>query len=134
MCRLDGILQEPRSRKLAYKELVSDKWRDELPTGIVLDATDGLLSLQNGQRLLDIFQTHSSTHMRWTYSGVMPARSIEQDRISFSTNYRRQASSSSFTVLFILLPMHLRLHHAYQKVILIRVEMVTSPSQSPKTS
>ena len=67
--------------------------------------------------------------MRWTYSGVMPARSIEQERISFSTNYRRRASSSSFTVLFILLPMHLRLHQVYLKVILIRVEMVTVPSQ-----
>ena len=49
MCRLDGILQEPRSRKLAYKELVSDKWRDELPTGIVLDATDGLHLLKDGR-------------------------------------------------------------------------------------
>ena len=37
-------------------------------------------------------------HMRWTYSGVMPARSIEQERISFSINYRRRATNSSFTV------------------------------------
>ena len=42
-------------------------------------------------------------HMRWTYSGVMPARSIEQERISFSINCRRRATNSSFTVLFIIL-------------------------------
>ena len=30
------------AESIAYKELVSDKWRDELPTAIVLDATDGL--------------------------------------------------------------------------------------------
>lgn len=73
-------------------------------------------------------------HMRWTYSGVMPARSIEQERISLSINCRRRATNSSFTVLFIILSMHLRLHLAYLKVILIRVEMVTVPSQLPRTS
>ena len=61
-------------------------------------------------------------HMRWTYSGVMPARSIEQERISFSINCRRRASNCSLTLLFIISSMLIRLHHAYQKVILIRVK------------
>lgn len=51
-------------------------------------------------------------HMRWTYSGVMPARSIEQERISFSINSRRRATNSSFTLFFIILSMLLRPNHA----------------------
>lgn len=34
-------------------------------------------------------------HTRWTYSGVIPARSIEQERISFSNNYCRQLATHS---------------------------------------
>ena len=30
------------AESIAYKELVSDKWRDELSTAVVLNATDGL--------------------------------------------------------------------------------------------
>ena len=51
-------------------------------------------------------------HMRWAYSGVMPARSIEQERISFSINSRRRATNSSFTLFFIILSMLLRPNHA----------------------
>lgn len=37
------------AESIAYKELLSDKWRDELPTAIVLDATDGLHLLKDGR-------------------------------------------------------------------------------------
>lgn len=64
-------------------------------------------------------------HMRWTYSGVMPARSIEQERISFSINCRRRVTNSSFNLLlFIISSMHIRL---YNRPVLIFFSIQAKP-------
>ena len=52
-------------------------------------------ALKTSKALLMSSKLTVPPHMRWTYSGVMPARSIEQERISLSTNSRRRATKSS---------------------------------------
>ena len=52
-----------------------------------------ILPLQNGQAHSMSSKPTVPPHMCWTYSGVMPTRSIEQDRISLSINSRRRATN-----------------------------------------
>src|SRR5574344_2045411 len=73
-------------------------------------------------------------HMRWTYSGVMPARSIEQERISFSINCRRRASNCSLTLLFIISSMRNTATPCLSKSNTNQSKTVTAPSLSPRTS